>query len=90
MMINILEKVLLFSTTKIYQMTYKAQKGFIYDLNNFALIDSFTYETEQGWGMTHNTEYLIKTDSSEFLHFIDPNRHAGSKKKYLFTIIKDQ
>ena len=65
---------------KIYQMTYKAQKGFIYDLNNFALIDSFTYETEQGWGMTHDTEHLIKTDSSEFLHFIDPNNMQLVKK----------
>ena len=65
---------------KIYQMTYKAQKGFIYDLNNFALIDSFTYETEQGWGMTHDSKYLIKTDSSEFLHFIDPNNMQVVKK----------
>ena len=57
---------------KIYQLTYKAQKGFIYDLSTFARIDSFRYETPEGWGLTHDNKYLIKTDGSEFLHFIDP------------------
>ncbi len=65
---------------KIYQLTYKARKGFIYDLNTFARIDSFTYETPEGWGLTHNNKYLIKTDGSEFLHFIDPNTMQVVKK----------
>ncbi|MGE4587615.1 MAG: glutaminyl-peptide cyclotransferase [Mangrovibacterium sp.] len=58
---------------KIYQLTYKAQKGFVYDLNSFALIDSFTYQTPQGWGLTNNGTCLIKTDGTEYLHFLDPN-----------------
>lgn len=57
---------------KIYQLTYKAQKGFIYELNTFARVDSFRYETPEGWGLTHDNTNLIKTDGSEFLHFIDP------------------
>ena len=57
---------------KIYQLTYKAQKGFIYDVNNLVRIDSFTYDTPEGWGLTHNETQIIKTDGSEFLHFIDP------------------
>jgi glutaminyl-peptide cyclotransferase len=57
---------------KIYQITYKAQKGFVYDLNSFARVDSFTYETAEGWGLTHDGKYLIKTDGSEFLDFINP------------------
>lgn len=58
---------------KIYQITYKAQKGFIYDLNSFARVDSFTYETAEGWGLTHDGNYLIKTDGSEYLDFLDVN-----------------
>ncbi len=65
---------------KIYQITYKAQKGFVYDLNTFAKVDSFTYETPQGWGLTHDDKYLIKTDSSEYLHFIDPKTMKVVKK----------
>ncbi len=65
---------------KIYQLTYKSQKGFVYDLNTFARIDSFTYETPQGWGLTHDGQYLIKTDSSEFLHFLDPSNMKVVKK----------
>ena len=65
---------------KIYQLTYKAQKGFVYDLNSFARIDSFTYETPEGWGLSHDGSYLIKTDGSEFLHFLDPNTYEVVRK----------
>jgi len=58
---------------KIYQLTYKSQIGFIYDLNTFEKIDSFAYQTPQGWGLTNDGRYLIKTDSSEYLHFLDPS-----------------
>lgn len=57
---------------KIYQITYKAQKGFVYDLESFARVDSFTYSTAEGWGLTHDGKYLIKTDGSEFLDFMNP------------------
>jgi glutaminyl-peptide cyclotransferase len=65
---------------KIYQLTYKSQIGFIYDLNTFARIDSFTYETPQGWGLTNDGQYLIKTDGSEFMHFLDPLNMRVVKK----------
>ncbi|WP_339736800.1 glutaminyl-peptide cyclotransferase [uncultured Sunxiuqinia sp.] len=65
---------------KIYQLTYKAQKGFVYDLNTFARIDSFTFDTPEGWGLAHDGTHLIKTDGSEFLHFIDPENYQVEKK----------
>ncbi len=65
---------------KIYQLTYKAQKGFVYDLNTFARVDSFTYSTSEGWGLAHDGNHLIKTDGSEFLHFIDPKTYQVVKK----------
>ena len=57
---------------KIYQLTYKAKKGFIYDLKTFAVKDSFFYEPKEGWGLTHDEKYIIKSDSSEFLRFLNP------------------
>lgn len=57
---------------KIYQLTYKAQKGFIYDLHSFAKVDSFTFETEQGWGMTNDGKNLIMSDGTHELAYLDP------------------
>lgn len=65
---------------KIYQLTYKAQKGFVYDLSSFERTDSFTFDTPEGWGLAHNGNYLIKTDGSEFLHFLDPETFQRVKK----------
>ncbi|WP_430973070.1 glutaminyl-peptide cyclotransferase [Sunxiuqinia rutila] len=69
---------------KIYQLTYKAQKGFVYDLNTFARIDSFTFSTPEGWGLAHDGTHLIKTDGSEFLHFIDPETYEEVKKLQVY------
>ncbi|WP_372774541.1 glutaminyl-peptide cyclotransferase [Mangrovibacterium sp.] len=65
---------------KIFQLTYKAQKCFVYDLNSFARIDSFSYNTAEGWGLTHDGEYLIKTDGSEFLDFVNPETFQVVKR----------
>lgn len=65
---------------KIYQLTYKSQIGFIYDLNTFARIDSFTYQTPQGWGLTNDGQFLIKTDGTEFMHFIEPSNMQVFRK----------
>lgn len=65
---------------KLYQLTYKAQKGFVYDLNSFARVDSFSYKTPEGWGLTHDGSYLIKTDGSEYLEFMNPNSFEVVKR----------
>lgn len=64
---------------KIYQLTYHAQKGFIYDLNTFAVLDSFRYHSEQGWGLTNDGTNLIMSDGTNVLTWLSPND---------FTIIK--
>lgn len=59
---------------KIYQLTYKASKGFIYDLNTFDKKGEFTYDfnTSEGWGLTSHDSSLIASDGSEMLYFIHP------------------
>lgn len=57
---------------KIYQLTYRAQKGFVYNLADFAVIDSFTYQSKEGWGMTNDGTNLIMSDGTHRLTWIDP------------------
>jgi glutamine cyclotransferase len=56
---------------KIYQLTWKAQVGFVYDKDNFGLLRVFQYPTE-GWGITNDGERLIMSDGTSTLHFLDP------------------
>ncbi len=58
---------------KIYQLTWKKKIGFIYDLDTFELERTFDYgKSNEGWGLTHNKEHLIKTDGTERIWFLDP------------------
>jgi len=59
---------------KIYQLTYHAQKGFIYDLHTFAVLDSFIYKsfTNEGWGLTNDGTNLIMSDGSNILTWLNP------------------
>ena len=57
---------------KIYQLTYKSQKGFIYDFKSFAKTGDFTFESEQGWGMTNDGKNLIMSDGTDILTYLDP------------------
>lgn len=57
---------------KLYQLTWQHQLGFIYDYLTFNKIGQFTYEGE-GWGLTNDGSYLILSDGSSRLRFIDPS-----------------
>ena len=65
---------------RIYQLTYKTKIGFIYDLENMALIDSFHFESAEGWGMTHDEKYLIMDDGTNVLTYLDPTTLKTVKK----------
>ncbi|MBS1976401.1 MAG: glutaminyl-peptide cyclotransferase [Bacteroidetes bacterium] len=55
---------------KIYQLTWQNHEGFVYDLASFRKIRSFRYRTE-GWGLTHDSTYLIMSDGSNKLYYLD-------------------
>jgi glutaminyl-peptide cyclotransferase len=57
---------------KIFQLTWQAQKGFVYDLKNLKREGEFTYRGE-GWGLTHDNESLIMSDGTNQIRFLDPN-----------------
>lgn len=65
---------------KIYQLTYHAQKGFVYNVSSFAVIDSFTYSSPEGWGLTNDGTNLIMSDGTNVLTWINPNDFSVVKK----------
>jgi glutaminyl-peptide cyclotransferase len=55
----------------VYQLTWQSQKGFIYDPETFAPQGEFAYMGE-GWGLTHDDQFLIMSDGTNRIRFIDP------------------
>ncbi|MBA4407865.1 MAG: glutaminyl-peptide cyclotransferase [Bacteroidota bacterium] len=64
----------------IFQLTYKTKIGFIYELENMALADSFRFEPTEGWGMTHDAQNLIMSDGTNVLTYINPETYKTVKK----------
>jgi glutamine cyclotransferase len=55
---------------KIYQLTWRDHKVFVYDMN-FNLLKEFNYLGE-GWGLTHDGTNLILSDGTHLIKVIDP------------------
>ncbi len=56
---------------KLYQLTWESKVGFIYDAETLEPIGEFDYKTE-GWGLTTDGVYLILSDGSSWLYFMEP------------------
>lgn len=56
---------------RIIQLTWRENIALVYDLETLSLVGEFVYDTE-GWGLTHNEEFLIMSDGSSTLTFRDP------------------
>ncbi|MBX2997054.1 MAG: glutaminyl-peptide cyclotransferase [Caldilineaceae bacterium] len=56
---------------RIIQLTWTSRVGFVFDRESFDLLSAFTYNTE-GWGLTHDEEFLIMSDGSNMLTYLDP------------------
>jgi glutaminyl-peptide cyclotransferase len=55
----------------LLELTWRAEKGFIYDLNSFEPKGEFPYAGE-GWGLTSDDHRLIMSDGTSRLRFLDP------------------
>ncbi|HSZ71648.1 MAG TPA: glutaminyl-peptide cyclotransferase [Cytophagaceae bacterium] len=64
---------------KVYQLTYKNKQGFLYDLKSFKKLGQFSYDNEEGWGMTTDGSSLIMSDGSSRLTYLDPFTMKPSK-----------
>ena len=69
---------------KIYQLTWRKKVGFIYDLESFKLEKTFDYgQSKEGWGLTHNNDFLVKTDGTERMWFL--NAETFEEVSYIET-----
>lgn len=57
---------------KIYQLTYREGKGFVYDAATLKVEKTFAIASAEGWGITNNGTSLIYDDGGSVFHFIDP------------------
>jgi glutamine cyclotransferase len=57
--------------SRLLQLTYTTNIGFVYDLRTFSRERSFSYEGE-GWGLAHDDRRVIMSDGTPTLRFLDP------------------
>jgi glutamine cyclotransferase len=63
---------------KVWQITWQEETGFVYDVETFETLDTFSYnaddgKTEEGWGLTDDGETLAMSDGTEVIRFRDPD-----------------
>ncbi len=63
---------------KLFQITWKTGKAFVYDWKTFEPKGDFSYDGE-GWGLTTDGASLIMSDGSSTLRWRDPNTFAEQK-----------
>lgn len=62
-----------FINGKLFQLTYKNKKGFIYNAKTLKLEKTFDFEKDiEGWGMTNDGKYIYQTDGTEKIWKVDP------------------
>jgi glutamine cyclotransferase len=64
---------------KLYQLTYKNQLAFIYDLKTFRKLSEFKYSNLEGWGLTTNGQSLIMSDGTDKLTYFNPETSKREK-----------
>jgi glutamine cyclotransferase len=74
---------------KLYQLTYQNKVGFIYDAKTFRNIGQFTFKNNEGWGLTTDGTYLIMSDGTSDITYLDANTQSFVKNINVNTINYD-
>src|SRR4051812_1756027 len=84
---------IVFFNDKLYQLTYTTQIGFIYDAKSFKQLGRFSFSNTEGWGLTTDGKFIIMSDGTNTLTYLDPStlkpiktlnvRNAGYAEDYL-------
>jgi glutaminyl-peptide cyclotransferase len=56
---------------KLYQVSWRNSQGWEYNISDFKLLREFSYSGE-GWGLTSDGTYLILSDGTHILRYLDP------------------
>lgn len=62
---------------KIYQITWRENTGFVYNLETFEKIGSFKYgKSKEGWGLCNDGKTIYKSDGTEDIWILNPETEA--------------
>lgn len=64
--------------SKLFQLTWKEQVGFIFDKESFTMLQKIYYDIKEGWGLTFDGKKFIMSDGTARLYFIDPKYFTES------------
>ena len=71
---------------RIIQLTWKSQKGFVYDKTSLNIEKSFPYqESKEGWGLCNDGSKLYKSDGSERIWQINSNNFIEENSIQVMT-----
>ncbi|MBO6606756.1 glutaminyl-peptide cyclotransferase [Psychroserpens sp.] len=71
---------------KILQLTWRENIGFIYDVNSFERISSFTYsKSPEGWGICNDGTNIYKSDGTENIWLLNPETLEEMSKIQVYT-----
>ena len=71
---------------RIIQLTWKSQKGFVYDKASLNIEKSFPYqESKEGWGLCNDGNKLYKSDGSEKIWQINSNNFIEESSIQVMT-----
>jgi glutamine cyclotransferase len=56
---------------KAFQLTWQNGKGFVYDIDTFRKEQEFSYDGE-GWGLATDGKWLLMSDGTQRIRFLDP------------------
>jgi len=58
---------------KLYQLTWREKKGFVYNLETLEKIDEFSFfKNVEGWGLCNDGKNLYFSDGTETIYILDP------------------
>jgi glutaminyl-peptide cyclotransferase len=64
---------------RIFQLTWRAQVGFVYALRDFRVERQFSY-TGEGWGLTNNGREIFMSDGTADIRVLDPITLAEKRR----------
>jgi glutamine cyclotransferase len=71
---------------KIYQLTWQADTGFIYDVNTFEKLGIFRYDhSKEGWGLCNDGSSLYKSDGTEKIWTLNNTSLTEDDKIEVYT-----
>jgi len=71
---------IVFLKNKLFQLTYKNQTCLLYDAHSFKKLGEYKFSNKEGWGLTTDSTYIIMSDGTDQLTYLNPDNFQVVKK----------